>query len=144
MSLVNSALYPEHVCLTVKTEAQWTLDNPVLMAGEIAICTQCQNDSTLTGFNNDYALFRVDIPSARVRLKAGDGVTRWKNLPFIENNTDTNLSLLANITAQHINDLDTRLKAAEALISQYEELAESMLLYLNSWTTKLEKEEGFN
>lgn len=144
MSLVNNTLYPEHVCLTVKTEAQWTQANPVLMAGEIAVCTQCADHEKLDSFDGAYPLYMGDLVSARVRLKAGDGVSRWKALPFIESITDTNLGLLAKITAQKIYDLDTRLKAAEALISQYETLAESMLLYLNSWTTKLEKEEGVN
>lgn len=142
MSLVNSTLYPQHVCLTVKTESEWSTLNPILMTGEIAVCTQCEDDNTLVSFSNGNPVFSTNSTSSRVRLKAGDGVTRWKNLPFIEINTDTNLRILANITAQHINDLDTRLMAAEALISQYEDLAQSMILHLNSLTKKLEKEEG--
>ena len=142
MSLVNSTLYPAHVCLTVKTEAQWSSSNPVLMAGEIAVCTQCSDDKTLTGFNNGNPVYSSNT-STRVRLKAGYGVARWKALPFIDHVTADNLLLLATKTAQSLNDLDTRLSAAEALITQYESLAQTMLLYLNSWTAKLEKEEGF-
>ena len=144
MSLVNTALYPAHVCLTVKSESEWSSSNPVLMAGEIAVCTQCDNDMTLVGFNDDNAVWRSSLPSTRVRLKAGDGVTRWKALPFIDHVTADNLLTLAAKTAQSLNDLDTRLTAAEALITQYESLANVMLLHLNSLSKKLEKEEGFN
>ncbi len=120
MSLITNNLYPAHICLTVMTEADWEASNPVLMAGEIAVCTDCR--AYITGGS-----------SGGVRFKSGDGVTAFVSLPFAD-------SLLVS----KLNDLECRLASAEAFISQYEALAESQLLYLNSWTSKLEKEEGFN
>ena len=119
MSLIINNLYPAHICLSVKTEADWEASNPVLMAGEIAVCTNCS--AYITGGS-----------SGGVRFKTGDGVTAFVSLPFAD-----------SILSEKINDLENRLASAEAFISQYETLVEAQLLYLNSLTSKLEKEEGF-
>ena len=120
MSLNNQSQYINHLCLSVKTEAQWTADNPVLMAGELAVCTAC-----------NFSLAGVSVTATR--FKTGDGVTAFVSLPYLD-------MLLVNTA----NALHQRLAAAEALIAQYETLASSQSDYLNSWTKKLEKEEGFN
>lgn len=116
MSLSNNSLYVNHLCLSAKSESQWTLDNPVLLAGEIAVCTDCT-----------FSLAGASVTGTR--FKIGDGVTAWVSLPFQD-----------KLITDTANAMHERLSAAEALITQYEALANAQLIYLNSLTAKLEKE----
>ena len=120
MPLINNSMYVSHLCVSAKSEAQWSAENPVLMAGELAVTT-----------NSNISLAGESLTAARVKI--GDGVTPWSSLQYSDKHIiDT------------VNSLHERLNQAEALISQYEQLADAQLTYLNSWTSKLETEEGFN
>lgn len=53
----------------IDTSKNWSNKNPVLLAGEIG------------------------IESDTYRLKAGDGITSWNNLPYLRGPADTNISV---------------------------------------------------
>lgn len=53
----------------IDTASNWSIKNPVLLAGEIG------------------------IESDTYHLKAGDGSTAWNNLPYLRGPIDTNISV---------------------------------------------------
>lgn len=53
----------------IDTASNWSIKNPVLLAGEIG------------------------IESDTFRLKAGDGSTSWNNLPYLRGPAETNVSV---------------------------------------------------
>ena len=53
----------------IDTASNWSIKNPVLLAGEIG------------------------IESDTYHLKAGDGSTSWNNLPYLRGPIDTNISV---------------------------------------------------
>lgn len=72
----------------------------------------------------------LGIESDTSRIKIGNGSTNWSSLPYIDTDIIT-----------QINAITSRLDALEALMTQHQQLADSLHDYFNSLAAKTYREE---
>ena len=92
MAVISSTLHVSHLCLAVKTSAQWLTDTPVLMAGEIA------------------------LDSDTLRLKVGNGSNTWQDLDYTDADILSRLDSLEALVlaqAQYLSSLAQKLDREE-------------------------------
>lgn len=97
MSVNNSTFHIAHLCLTVKTRAEWTASNPVLLNGEIA-------------FESD-----------TLRLKVGNGTDTWSALTHTDQALTDRLDALEALMAQHETLAQAQLLYLNAWTSKLEQ-----------------------
>lgn len=138
----NKVMYVSSLCVSVKAESTWSSSNPVLKAGEIAVTLGCSRSSIKT-FSNG-AMVRNATAEEMIRVKVGDGVSKWSALKYLDSYNGTDIATVANLAAsgiysntQLITDLTDRVRAMETAV---EKLSQALLNITNSIITNVTKE----
>lgn len=137
-TIKSNIMYGVSLCVTVKAESAWTSSNPVLKLGEIAVST----GATITSYSSVSAGNPVTKTTSNVlRVKIGDGKTKWASLAYMDvavYGVAQDIAKILASTAKSLGDRCTTLETAKTSLESRCKTLEEAKTSLETAKTNLE------